>query len=132
MSNWRARPTKVAVVSPPWFDEQLAGLGTSYFLQQGFEVLHSASAALPSDQYAIGPAELVGWVRSHVPDRAEAVVIGGNGFRAVGVIDALEEALGRPVLTANQVLLWRLLGLAGSGAQVSGYGRLFAEPAPAD
>jgi maleate isomerase len=66
-----------------------------------------------------------------VPDSAEAVVVGGNGFRAVGVIDALEEALGRPVLTANQALLWRLLGLAGSGAQVSGYGRLFAAPAPA-
>jgi maleate isomerase len=58
------------------------------------------------------------------------VFIGGNGFRAVGVIQALEEDLGVPVLTANQVLCWHLLRLAGTRAPVVGYGRLFAQPLP--
>jgi maleate cis-trans isomerase len=35
---------------------------------------------------------------------AEAVFFGGNGFRAIGMIAALEQALGRPVLTGNQVV----------------------------
>ncbi len=35
--------------------------------------------------------------------------MGGNGFRAVGVVDVLETDLGRPV-TANHVLLWHALG----------------------
>jgi maleate isomerase len=53
-------------------------------------------------------------------------------LRAVGVIQALEEDLGIPVLTANQVLLWHLLRLAGTHAPVAGYGRLFERDLPAE
>lgn len=38
---------------------------------------------------------------------------GGNGLRAVGVIEVLEEDLGIPVLTANQVTMWSALRAAG-------------------
>jgi maleate isomerase len=44
---------------------------------------------LPSDQQAIQPDQLYNWVRSHVPKSAEAIFIGGNGLRAIGVIKAL-------------------------------------------
>jgi maleate isomerase len=48
-------------------------------------------------------------------------------LRAVGAIAALESELGRPVLTANQVLLWAALRAAGAdSATVEGYGQLFA------
>ena len=40
-------------------------------------------------------------------------------------IQALEEDLRIPVLTANQVLLWHLLRLAGTRVPVTRYGRLF-------
>ena len=81
---------------------------------------------LPSDQRAITPAALHDWILRHAPDRADAIVIGGNGFRAVGVVAALEDALGRPVLTANQVLLWAALRAAGSDpSMVTRYGRIF-------
>jgi maleate isomerase len=57
---------------------------------------------------------------------AEGVFIGGNGFRAIGVIKALEDSLDRPVLTANQVAFWCALGLSGTRApQVTSYGRIF-------
>jgi len=55
----------------------------------------------------------------------EGVFIGGNGFRAIGVIAALEEDLGRPVLTGNQVAFWYALRLAGVGAEVDDYGQVF-------
>jgi maleate isomerase len=64
-------------------------------------------------------------VIANMPDDADAVVIGGNGFRAVGVIEALEWDLDRPVVTANQALFWRCLTTAGVSADVVGYGRLF-------
>jgi maleate isomerase len=61
-----------------------------------------------------------------VPTDAEALVIGGNGFRAVGTISALEEDLGRPMVTANQALLWAALRAADADpGSVSDYGRLF-------
>jgi maleate isomerase len=64
-------------------------------------------------------------VRAHVPDNAEAVFIGGNGFHAIGAIQALEVDLGRPVLTANQVAFWHALRLSGSRLPIPNYGRIF-------
>src|SRR6266849_169137 len=58
-------------------------------------------------------------------EEADGVFIGGNGLRAIGVIQALEESLGRPVLTANQVAFWRALRVAGMTSVVSHYGRIF-------
>ena len=51
--------------------------------------------------------------------------MGGNGLRSVGVIAALEEELERPVLTANQVLLWGMLQAVRSRVSPRGYGQLF-------
>jgi maleate isomerase len=116
----------LAIVDPPWFPPELIDLGARYFRDEGFAVVHAAAADLPSHQRAIHPGHLFEWVREHAPREAEAIFIGGNGFRAVGVIAALEEDLGVPVLTANQVLFWRLLRLAGTRVAVTGYGRLFA------
>jgi maleate isomerase len=119
---------RVSLVCPPWFDAELGLLGRAYFEGSGFEVVQSVSAGLPSEQRLIEPEALFEWVRANTPAVADGVFIGGNGFRAVGVIEALEADLGRPVVTANQALLWRLLGLAESEAVVNGYGRLFALP----
>ena len=116
---------RVFVVSPPWFDEQLTQLGSHYFASAGLEVVGAASVDLPSDQRAIAPAPLHAWVMANAPVEADVVIIGGNGFRAVGVIEALELDLGRPVVTANQALLWACVTQIGSSAHVDGYGRLF-------
>jgi maleate isomerase len=65
-------------------------------------------------------------VCTHTPADADAVVVGGNGFRAVGAIAALEHTLERPVLTANQALLWAALNAAGADpSAIFGYGRIF-------
>lgn len=117
---------RISVVAPPWFDDELTGLGRRYFEAAGFQVVHSASCDLPSDQAKITPEGLHGWAMEHVPREAEAVVIGGNGFRAVGTVDALEQDLGRPVVTANQALFWAALRAAGAdSSSVIGYGSLF-------
>ena len=73
----------------------------------------------------MNPAERYEWVGKHTPSNAEGVFIAGNGFRTVGVIAVLEEDLGRPVLTGNQVAFWHALRLAGVGAQVDDYGQVF-------
>jgi len=73
----------------------------------------------------VTPPELYEWVRKHAPSNLEGIFIAGNGFRSSGVIAALEEDLGRPVLTANQVALWYVLRLAQVGAKVDDYGQLF-------
>ena len=121
---------RVALVNPPWFSEELDRQGAAYFQGQGFEVVHSGPARLPSDQRAIHPGQLYEWVRAQTPKSADAVLIGGNGFRAVGVIQALEQDLARPVLTANQVAFWHALRLSGTHAPVVGYGQIFGREPP--
>jgi maleate isomerase len=116
---------RIALVDPPWFDAELNNLGAAYFQNEGFEVVSSMSADLSRDPRRIEAAAVVEWTPRHVRDDAEAVFIGGNGFRAAGAIAPLEAAIGRPVLTSNQVLLWNLLAHAGATFEISGYGRLF-------
>lgn len=118
---------RVALIHPPWFSGELNELGRRYYEGDGLEVVFAAPCELPSDQKAIAPEQLHAWVVSHVPAHAEALVIGGSGFRAVGVIAALEADLQRPVLTANQVLFWAALRAAGADTrEVTAYGRVFA------
>jgi maleate isomerase len=64
---------------------------------------------------------------TNVPRQADAVFIGGNGLRAIGAIQALEESLGKPVLTANQVVLWKALRLVGTTSLSTQYGRVFTQ-----
>jgi maleate isomerase len=73
------------------------------------------------------PSDLHAWVSEHVSTTdAEAIVFGGNGFRAVGAIAALEADLGRAVVTPNQALLWAALRVADADVgSVTDYGRLF-------
>ena len=117
---------RVSLVTPPWFDADLTGLGRRYFEDAGHVVVEAAPAGLDSDQRAITPNGLFDWICGHTPNAAEAVVIAGNGLRAVGAIAALEGALGRPVVTANQALLWAALSATGADVTaVHGYGQLF-------
>ena len=116
---------RIVLVCPPWFSTEMDRQGVRYFQESGFEVVSSGPAGLPSDQQAIQPEQLYDWVRSHVPANAEGVFVGGNGFRAVGVIKALEDSLDRPVLTANQVAFWCALRHSGARVPVTNYGRIF-------
>jgi maleate isomerase len=121
---------RIALVDPPWFDPELNELGAAYFRSAGFDVASSTSAGITRDPRRIEAAAVLEWVSRHANDDAEAVFIGGNGFRAAGAIARLEAAIGRPVFTSNQVLLWNLLAQAGATLEVGGYGRLFAHKPP--
>lgn len=122
--------TRLVLIDPPWFDDELDALGASYFRDQGFDVVSSAPAGLPSDQRRIETSDLFDWVRAQTPPGSDGVFIGGNGFRAVGIIAALEAELDCPVVSANQALFWNLLSLSGRADRVDGYGRLFGHSPP--
>jgi maleate isomerase len=117
---------RVAIVHPPWFSEEVSEKGRAYFEGLGFAVV-SCSRLMPLRdlQEEVPPAEVYDQVATKVPKEAEAVLIAGNGLRAVGVIQALEEHLRRPVLTANQVTFWAALKTVGAAPQVTQFGQLF-------
>jgi maleate isomerase len=128
---------RIALIHPPWFADEEQQLGITYFQNQGFDVVYANQMRLRGLELArstdplrkfteLYPAELYAFARTEVPATAEAIFFGGNGFRAIGMIAALEEELGRPVLTGNQVAFWYALRQAGVHAPVDGYGRVFS------
>lgn len=116
---------RVAIVHPPWFSEGVSEKGRAYFEGLGFTVVSCARLLPLRDFQEVPPADVYDWVATTVPKEADAVLIAGNGLRAVGVIQALEERLRRPVLTANQVTFWAALKTVGATARVTQFGRLF-------
>lgn len=117
---------RLAIVNPPWFDANLDRLGARYFEEAGFRVVHHAPCGLPSGQKYITPQSLYDWIARIVNESdADAVFIGGNGQRSVGIIDAVEKSLGVSMITGNQVILWDALRSISAEVNIEGYGRLF-------
>jgi maleate isomerase len=125
---------RIALIHAPFFTDEFDQKGAAYFQERGFEVVHvshlmpAIEVPHPNTGSVASPAAIYEWVRRHVPSSAQAVFIGGNALRAIGVIAALEDDLRRPVLTANQVSLWYALRVAGAEVSVNDYGQLFKLP----
>lgn len=84
---------RLALIHPPWIAGELNEMGATYFRSQGLDVVLAASAALPGGQRDVHPEVVYQWTRANVPDDAEAVFFGGNGFRVIGAIQAVEEEI---------------------------------------
>ncbi|HEY7042600.1 MAG TPA: hypothetical protein VH419_02925, partial [Nocardioidaceae bacterium] len=116
---------RLAVVHPSWFGEVHNALGAAYFRDQGFTVVQAELADVQGDPDLVEVDSVVEWVSNHVDRDAEAVFLGGNGFRAAGAVAELEKRLRCLVLESNQVLLWSILSETGSPVSIRGFGRLF-------
>jgi maleate isomerase len=57
---------------------------------------------------------------------AEAVFLSGVGMPTLGALQALEDDLGKPVLSAASAMMWHALRVAGVQHGRPGYGRLLA------
>ena len=60
-------------------------------------------------------------------DGADALIVTCLNTRSHTVIAALEQAIGKPVITSTQATLWHVLRLAGINDAIPGYGRLLQE-----
>lgn len=131
------------LVAPAWFVDTAVSAAQRYYADHGFTLAGHMKYdpgdkwrhVPPQELYAHGMGldqEIEPLYRQIVeacPSESDAVFIAGTGFRCVAIIEALEAALGRPVVTANQASLWRCLRLAGIDDVVPHYGRLW-EVAP--
>jgi maleate isomerase len=118
---------RISIIHPPWWSIASNNQGAAYWRAAGFDVLQCIRMQPARLRTEVAPAELFEFVVSHTPSTAEAVFLGGNGLRAVGAIQALELRLHRPVLSANQVLLWEALRAVGRADRVTNYGSVFTK-----
>ncbi|WP_115789009.1 maleate cis-trans isomerase family protein [Arthrobacter silvisoli] len=119
---------RIAIMAPSWFDDELCQAGEAYFKELDLDIISATPSGPTGGPLAITPATTTDAVEHLVRSTgAQTIFIAGNGQRAIGAIETIEEKLGITVLTANQVLLWASLEGSGLRSRIAGYGRLFAE-----
>ena len=126
------------LVVPPWFNDANARAVVAYFTERGFSppghLRYDPGPGWrdvpPGEMYIHGMGfaqqiePLYAQIRTNCPANADGVLIGGTGFRCVGILEALERDLKRPVISANQASLWHCLRRSGVHTAVEGYGSL--------
>jgi maleate isomerase len=130
---------KPFVVLPAWFGEDFVTTAIGYYADHGFAPAGGLRYDPGAKWRGYQPGELTArgmhleqeittlhaQIVAACPTGADGVLIGGTGFRCVGILDALEQELGCPVISANQASLWHCLRLSGIKDGVTGYGGLF-------
>jgi maleate isomerase len=118
---------KIAVIHPPWFLNEVNSKGKTYFESQDFDVVFCNQLTPLRDFTEVAPIEVYQWVKKNVPSETDIIFIAGNGLRTAGAISKLEKEVRKPILTANQVLLWAALRLIGLTSKVKNYGKVFTK-----
>jgi maleate cis-trans isomerase len=115
---------RIVLVSP--YERSTHEHELEFMDQAGIDVVGERNLGLSgSDAYCgIPPSDWVEVMTAMKDDRADAYFVSCANIRAIEVIEELEERLGRPVVTSNQVVIWQALRLAGIDEPVPGLGRL--------
>ncbi|HJU32320.1 MAG TPA: aspartate/glutamate racemase family protein [Hyphomicrobiaceae bacterium] len=117
---------RVALGTP--YGEDTTLRAKAHLEASGFEVVHHGRLENVRDIYSETPQRAYELGRAVDRPAAQAVFLSGTGMPTIPILDALEQDLGKPVISAASALMWQALRLAGVRAAVPGYGRLLASP----
>ena len=99
-----------------------AGIETVAASGMGFKTASEFAAVTPDEIYRFA---LEAWETNE--GEADGLFVSCMNFDAMAAAQALEDAIGKPVVTSHTATLWRALSLAGIDEPIVGYGRLLAE-----
>lgn len=119
--------TRVAVAAS--YPADVATLFRDFLATGGVETCGMSSAGIPTaaEVGALDPHEVGELVaRNDHPD-AQAVLVPDTAMRTLALLPGLEQRIGKPVLTANQVTIWEGLRLAGHTPYDPAFGTLFEQ-----
>jgi maleate isomerase len=97
-----------------------------YLEEQGFSVINSLGLQIREDRdiSRVTPETLRRLAHSVDRPDADVVFLSCGGIRSMGLVNALEAELEKPVVVSNQAMMWDVLRLADISDSISGYGRL--------
>lgn len=124
-----AMDARKIVLTAPSFEEGLAS-ETRFIESAGYEVVSGRAVGLPgSDGFVAEPSET--WVQVAIEEqdpRADLMLMACTNLTTTEVIQEMEAATGRPVLTSNQSTLWYCLRRLGRNDDIPELGQLFKRP----
>lgn len=102
----------VAVATP--YEDWVNGLEKNFFEANGVEVLNIQGLGLRSlDVCEVHPEMVYRFAKTQDRKEAGALFMSCMGLRTLEVLPRLERDLGKPVLSSNQVTLWKLFRMCG-------------------
>ncbi|MGV9236137.1 maleate cis-trans isomerase family protein [Streptomyces nigra] len=109
------------------YPDDVAGLFAEFLRAGGADVVavRGAGIVTAAEVGTWGEKELFALARDADDAGAEAVLLPDTALHTASHIPALEEVLGKPVLTANQVTVWEGLRLADRRVNAPALGALF-------
>lgn len=119
---------RIALVSP--YSDEVMQSTKRYFTRRFQLEVVATDGFGASDAYAIGElgAENATEAFARLNDPAiEVFVVPGGNFPTMGFLDEWETAVGKPVISTNQVVVWAAMAAMGIRTPVQGLGRLLAE-----
>lgn len=120
---------KKMVVGTPYLDE-INTAEAEFLVGKGFDVLDIQGLNLETG-IEFGQVTPHFWkefaVAIDLPE-ADAIFLSCGGIRALEVVDEIEQAVGKPVITSNQAQFWSCLRRAGIRDELVGFGQIFSRP----
>jgi maleate isomerase len=118
---------KVAVVTP--YDEAVGAKLRAYLNEAGVEVAAQNDMGLTGRIWTVPNEVTADLARRTARGGGDAVLLSCTNLRTYDLIASLEQELGVPVLSANQVTMWAVLAAAGVAAVGPGQSLLGLQPA---
>ena len=118
---------KVALLTP--YIDDVHRREIEFLQANGIRVAGGAHLGIDTnaEMATLQPEAILDWASRHVADEADACLLSCTAIKSAPVIAALEARCGRPVVTSNQAMMWRLLRSSGIDDAVGGFGRLFGD-----
>jgi maleate cis-trans isomerase len=116
---------KVAIAAT--YPEDVAQKFRAFLNHFDIEVVHLASRGIvtAAEVGTLEKDEVIDFALANTRNQADALLIPDTALHSAAWLTDLEQATGKPVLTANQVSFWEALRLCGKLTPQSGLGRLF-------
>jgi maleate isomerase len=103
---------RVAVATP--YDAELTERLGAFLAEAGHDVVGTSRFELRGDIWRVSPGSVQELVEALPLDDAEAVVISCTNLPTHDVLPRLEQAIGRPVVSANLATMWAALRALGA------------------
>ncbi len=100
--------TRISVITP--YDEILTGKLHDFLAEAGCTVVRSDHLGLGGGIWKVNYRTIAERIVAADDPTAEAIFVSCTNLPTYDIIEPLEQALGKPVLTANQLTMWACLG----------------------
>ena len=111
------------------YDDRVNGIARDFLQDSGVQVVQAKGLGMV-DNLEVGRLDdnsALELARQIDHPDAQAIVLACTNWKTMGVLEQLEQELGKPVISTTQVSIWAALKMIGETAALAGYGKLLRE-----